>query len=253
MLGLAGLGAAALAGCSAESSVGTAEPTGRRRGTLPHGSPTTDRPRSPAPGPVDRSDITHGSRTRPAVALTFHGAGDPALVDRLLAVTGLHATHVTVLAVGLWAAANPDVLRRLQGAGHEVGNHTWSHQSMTRLTAGQVTREIDLAAGDLKRQLGNVGAWFPPSGTPRSTRVIRAAAQSAGYPRCLAYDVDSLDYTDPGPAAIVRTVAAQVRPGSIVSLHLGHAGTMSALPDILAMLRQRGLQAVTAGELLAGT
>jgi peptidoglycan/xylan/chitin deacetylase (PgdA/CDA1 family) len=69
----------------------------------------------------------------------------------------------------------------------------------------------------------------------------------------LSYDVDSLDYTDPGPTAIVRTVSARVRPGSIVSLPLGHAGAMSALPAVLAMLRRRGLRAVTAGELLAGS
>ena len=73
-----------------------------------------------------------------------------------------------------------------------------------------------------------------------------------GYPNCLAYDVDPLDYTDPGPAAIVRNVSARVRPGSIVSLHLGHPGTMAALPAVLALLQQRGLRAVTAGELLGG-
>jgi hypothetical protein len=69
----------------------------------------------------------------------------------------------------------------------------------------------------------------------------------------LAYDVDSLDYTDPGPTAIVRTLSTRVRPGSIVSLHLGHAGPMSALPAVFALLHRRGLRAVTAGELLAAS
>jgi peptidoglycan/xylan/chitin deacetylase (PgdA/CDA1 family) len=145
------------------------------------------------------------------------------------------------------------VLPRLTDAGHEVGNHTWSHQTMTRLSHGQIQHEIDQGASVLRRQLGTVGDWFRPSGTPRSTPAIRAAAQSAGYSRCLAYDVDSLDYTDPGPTAIVRTLSTRVRPGSIVSLHLGHAGTMSALPAVFALLHRRGLRAVTAGELLAAS
>ena len=47
-----------------------------------------------------------------------------------------------------------------------------------------------------------------------------------------------------------RTLA-DVKAGSIVSLHLGHAGTVAALPGILAGLRARGLAAVTVTELLA--
>ena len=62
--------------------------------------------------------------------------------------------------------------------------------------------------------------------------------------------MDSLDWTDPGPAAIRATVAASVRPGSVVSLHLGHAGTLAALPDVLTDLHRRGLRPVTASTLL---
>jgi peptidoglycan/xylan/chitin deacetylase (PgdA/CDA1 family) len=196
-------------------------------------------------------DITHGSRASGSVALTFHGAGDPALVGRLLEITRAHDSLVTVLAVGVWAAANPTVLPRLLEAGHEVGNHTWSHQTMPRLGPGRTATEIDRCAGELRRQIGTIGAWFRPSGTPRSTDTIRAAAHRAGYSACLAYDVDSLDYTDPGPAAIVRTVDKLTRPGSIVSLHLGHAETMAALPTLLTHLHRRHLRAVTVSELLA--
>ena len=86
--------------------------------------------------------------------------------------------------------------------------------------------------------------------TPHSTAPIRAAAVAAGYGACLGYDVDPLDYTDPGPAAIARSFARQVRPGSIVSLHLGHPGTVAALPTILTNLHERGLSPVTATDLL---
>ena len=60
----------------------------------------------------------------------------------------------------------------------------------------------------------------------------------------MSYDVDSLDYTDPGPDAVVATVLGSVRPGSIVSLHLGHPGTVTALPAILRGLAGRGLRPV---------
>lgn len=64
----------------------------------------------------------------------------------------------------------------------------------------------------------------------------------------VGYDVDSLDYNH--PSAGRRTVAAQVRPGSIISLHLGHPGTVTAMPAILAGLRSRGLRPVTVAELI---
>jgi peptidoglycan/xylan/chitin deacetylase (PgdA/CDA1 family) len=121
---------------------------------------------------------------------------------------------------------------------------------MPRLPAAQIRTEVDRAADELERLTGSAGRWFRPSGTPRSTPAIRAAAVAAGYGACLGYDVDPLDYTDPGPDAIVASLARQVRPGSVVSLHLGHPGTVAALPAVLAHLHDRGLAPVTASELL---
>ena len=65
----------------------------------------------------------------------------------------------------------------------------------------------------------------------------------------LSYDVDSLDWKDPGPAAI-RAAVAKARAGSVISMHLGHPGTVAALPGILTDLVGRGLTPVTASELL---
>jgi len=61
----------------------------------------------------------------------------------------------------------------------------------------------------------------------------------------LSYDVDSRDFTDPGAAMIRRNVAS-VTAGGVVSLHLGHSGTLDALPGVLDDLSGRGLRPVTA-------
>ena len=67
----------------------------------------------------------------------------------------------------------------------------------------------------------------------------------------MSYDVDSLDYTDPGPDAVVATVLGSARQGSIISLHLGHPGTVTALPAIVHGLARRRLRPVTLTELLS--
>ena len=201
--------------------------------------------------PSDGSDVAHGPRTRPFVALTFHGAGDPAIAGALLGELERAGVAATVLAVGTWLEQQPTMARRILDGGHELGNHTWSHQQMRSLTATAAQGEVQRCADQLTRLTGSQGSWFRPSGTPASTPTIRAAARSAGYTFCLTYDVDSLDYQDPGPARVVSNTMATVQPGSIISLHFGHAGTVAAIPSLLEGLRARGLSPVTVGRLFA--
>jgi peptidoglycan/xylan/chitin deacetylase (PgdA/CDA1 family) len=73
-------------------------------------------------------------------------------------------------------------------------------------------------------------------------------AGAAGYLTVLSYDVDSRDYTDPGAASIRRNVRAAVA-GSVVSMHLGHPGTLEAIPGLIEDLTARGLRPVTASRL----
>jgi peptidoglycan/xylan/chitin deacetylase (PgdA/CDA1 family) len=111
-------------------------------------------------------------------------------------------------------------------------------------------REIFSCARTLIRITGSQGRWFRASGTQHTTATIRAAAARAGYAACLSYDVDSLDWQDPPPAQISATVMTGVRPGSIISMHLGHAGTVAAVPPLLDALKAARLRPVTVSELL---
>jgi peptidoglycan/xylan/chitin deacetylase (PgdA/CDA1 family) len=67
----------------------------------------------------------------------------------------------------------------------------------------------------------------------------------------VSYDVDGLDWRDPPRSTVVTAVLSGARPGSIVSLHLGHPVTVGALPAVLDGLHSRGLRPVTLTELLA--
>jgi peptidoglycan/xylan/chitin deacetylase (PgdA/CDA1 family) len=215
-------------------------------------------PPSPAPShapattaPPLPDEIQHGPRDRPAVALTFHGQGTPGVVGRLLDAVGSHGIKITVLAVGTWLTAEPALARRILADGHELGNHTQHHADLKRMSAAAAHAEIDDCARALTALTGSIGKWFRPSQTRLATPTIKAAAAKAGYPTCLSYDVDSLDYTDPGPARVVANTLRSARPGSIISLHFGHAGTVTAISPLLNGLRDRGLKPVTMTELTA--
>jgi peptidoglycan/xylan/chitin deacetylase (PgdA/CDA1 family) len=214
------------------------------------GDPAAVTPELPAPGLHLSGEIVHGPRRRRWVALTFHGAGDPAVARRLLSAVASAGARITVLAVGTWLDAQPEMAGLILDGGHELGNHTQNHADISAMSPQAAHAEIAQCAERLRKLTGSVGTWFRPSQTPHANAMIRAQAANVGYQSCLSYDVDSLDFQDPGPDAIVRNVLRGARGGSIVSMHFGHPGTVTAMPAILDGLGARGLRAVTVSTLL---
>ena len=173
------------------------------------------------------------------------------MADALLAEAEQAGARVTVLAVGSWLGQYPQIARRVLRGGHDLGNHTMHHLDIKAMNASGTYAEIAGCARRLHALTGSIGRWFRPSQTQYSTPLIEREARKAGYQTCVSYDVDSLDYTDPGPDAVVSTVLRLTRSGSIISLHCGHPGTVTALPAIMRGLVSRGLRPVTLTELLS--
>ena len=194
--------------------------------------------------------VVHGSRGRAQVALTFHGQGPTPMAEALLGEAERAGARVTVLAVGTWLQQYPQMAHRILRGGHDLGNHTMHHLDIAAMNAGGAHAEIAECARQLHTLTGSIGRWFRPSQTRYATPLIETEARNVGYQTCVSYDVDSLDYTDPGPRAVVATVLSSARRGSIISMHLGHPGTVTALPTILRGLARRNLRPVTLTELL---
>jgi peptidoglycan/xylan/chitin deacetylase (PgdA/CDA1 family) len=244
---------AGLAGCTSASRAG--EPSaGHAPGSSAAVPSPTASPRGSAssqPGKQLGPQVVHGPRDRSQVALTFHGQGPVSMAEALLAEAERAGAHVSVLAVGTWLEQCPQIAQRILGGGHDLGNHTMHHLDIAAMDATDAYAEIAGCARQLRALTGSAGRWFRPSQTQYATPLIEREARQAGYPTCVSYDVDSLDYTVPGPDAVVSTVLGKTRPGSIVSLHLGHSGTVTALPAILRGLARRRLRPVTLTGLLS--
>ncbi|SFW85763.1 polysaccharide deacetylase family protein [Amycolatopsis australiensis] len=243
------LGAAALTACSAPEPAPTPTPGSASRPTGTAATTSSAAPADTAPsGPA--TEVSRSDSGRPQVALTFHGAGDPRVTREVLDIVHQHGARITVLAVGTWLAAHPDAARMVRDGGHELGNHTWSHPALSGYAADPMYAEIQRCRDKLVELTGSPGGFFRQSQGQHATERELAEAGRAGYSKVLSYDVDSLDWQDPGPAAI-RAAVAKAKAGSVVSMHLGHPGTVAALPGILTDLAGRGLTPVTASELLA--
>ena len=202
------------------------------------------------PADAAGSDIAHGPRNIAKVALTFHGAGAPDFADPLLKLFKSTDTKVSIFAVGTWLVSEPTMASRIIDEGHDLGNHTMTHTQMKTISAKRVDAEISQCAAELKKLIGNHGAWFRPSGTQFSTPLIRAAAVKYGYGQCISYEVDSKDFQDPSKKSVINNVMKNVKNGSIISLHLGHKVTLDAMPTLLENLHSKGFTPVTLTELL---
>jgi peptidoglycan/xylan/chitin deacetylase (PgdA/CDA1 family) len=240
----------AVGGCGASGSAASAAVSAKQ-------SPTRSPSRSASPAAaadarsvaLARPEVSQAPAVTDAVALTFHGDGSPELAEALLGEAEKADARLTVLAVGQWLAQYPQMAERVLKGGHELGNHTENHLDIDAMSESQAYEEIERCAVRLEQLTGSRGRWFRQSQAQHASTSVRAAATRAGYGTLLSYDLDPLDYTNPGTTAIERNVLNKIRGGDVVSMHLGHPETVTALPVILAGLASRGLRAVTASEL----
>jgi peptidoglycan/xylan/chitin deacetylase (PgdA/CDA1 family) len=175
------------------------------------------------------------------VRLTFDDGPNPAATPKILDTLSRYGVATTFFVVGRAAAAYPAIVRREKREGHAVGNHSWDHADLTRLTSAQVESELRRTDDVIRQDTGTTPTqWRPPYGARNAA--VEAAAKRVGLTTMVLWTVDPRDWADP-PATTVRDrVLGAVRPGSVVLLHDGTgANTAAALPMILDGLAARGL------------
>ncbi len=196
--------------------------------------------------------IPKGSRTVNKVGIMFHGDGDRRTTDAALRVLKREQVTASVFAIGTWLLDQPTVAKAITAAGHELGNHSFSHPDFSRITPSVMRTEIERCRDVLVKQTGGPGMGLLAPEVDLPVPILLHLAAKAGYDKVIGWDVDPRDWSDPGAGVIVRIVGSGSRPGSIVQLHLGHPETVNALPRVFARLRARGLEPTSVSELLAG-
>ncbi|MEZ5101289.1 MAG: polysaccharide deacetylase family protein [Thermoleophilia bacterium] len=185
------------------------------------------------------------------VALTFDDgpAGDTAAV--LDALARGHA-HATFFVVGRRIAGNERLLWREASEGHAVGNHSWLHPDMRRLTDAQRRQQLSDTDVAIRQATGERPTLFRPPYGATSPDVNVLARHLGLLP--VAWSVDTRDWAGLKARQIARRALSGARPGAIILLHDGggdRRATVRAIPLILAGLAERGLVPVTLPELLA--
>jgi len=186
---------------------------------------------------------------RPDVALTFDDGPHPVHTPRLLDILAERRVRATFYVIGTLVRRYPEIVQRMVAEGHELGNHTWQHPTLSQHGDTRVLSEIDRTQEAIWQTVGYLPVTFrPPYGaiTPRQSRMLHA---SRNLPT-VVWSVDPQDWRRPGASVVARRMVEGARPGAIILAHDIHGPTVSAVPDAITGLHGRGYRCVTMSELL---
>jgi peptidoglycan/xylan/chitin deacetylase (PgdA/CDA1 family) len=195
----------------------------------------------PLRAPLPPVDCT----VRPCVALTFDDGPDRQVTPRILDTLRNYQARATFYVVGREVAGKEDILRRMYAEGHEIGNHSWSHQDFKSLHDQDIEREI----ASTQAVIAGAGVPAPVTFRPPYGAVDDRVRAHVSYPM-VRWDVDTEDWLTKDPARVMTHLQQDVRPGSIILMHDRYDATASAVDAAIQALTQQ-YQLVTVSELLA--
>ncbi|MCX4964798.1 MULTISPECIES: polysaccharide deacetylase family protein [unclassified Streptomyces] len=193
-------------------------------------------------GPVD-------CRKAKCIALTFD-AGPAKDTPRLLDILKEKKVHATFFLLGKnHVLKHPDTVRRIQDEGHEVANHTWSHEILTDKKPDEIRAELKKTQDAIAKITGKKPRLMrPPQG--RTDDTVSDISRDLGLSQIL-WSATAKDYSTNDSALIKKRILDQAGKDGIILLHDIYKGTVPAVPGIIDALQKKGYTFVTVPELMA--
>lgn len=181
----------------------------------------------------------------PVIALTFDDGPYPKVTGHILDVLEKNGVCATFFVLGSRIEGHEDMLTRMDELGCEIGNHSFSHADLTRLSKADCQRELSDTDAEIRRVTGHEASVVrPPYGYYNKT--VRSAA---GRPLIL-WTVDTNDWRGKAPGEIADYVIQQAKEGSVILMHDQQTQTADAMEMIIPTLIEEGFRFVTVSELI---
>lgn len=185
-------------------------------------------------------------------ALTFDDGPSPATTPRLLGILRSNQVPATFFELATMVQASPataqDVART---PAFEIGNHSFTHPQLTKLSAAKLTHEVSEATAVTSSVTGRTLTLMrPPYGAHNAT--TDAAAAAAGE-AVIIWSVDTLDWQHHNPVKTLAITKQEIHPGGIVLMHDIHSTTVDAAQSVIDYLRGQGYVLVNVSQLLGTT
>ncbi len=202
--------------------------------------------------------VHRGNGRRAEIALTFDD-GPSRWTEGVAASFEEHDCHATFFLRGAAVTERPETVTALTAAGHELGNHLWSHTNTSTLSGAEIRAELERTADAIEA----AGAPRPTLVRPpyfSAPRSVAEAAHGLGVQAVVLRSIGTSDWEADSAEQIFEPVLANAEPGDIVCLHDGISSdkrdgdsrepTVVAVKQLVPGLLERGLRPVTVSQLL---
>ncbi|MGG0474275.1 polysaccharide deacetylase family protein [Priestia aryabhattai] len=188
---------------------------------------------------LPQEPIYRGHDEKPMVSFTVNVAWGNDYLPKMLEVLKKHHAKATFFLEGKWVKNNPDMAKMIVDAGHEVGNHSYSHPDMATLSASQINQQLKKTNDIITSTTGQKVKWFaPPSGSFRPEVVTLASQLKMST---IMWTVDTIDWQKPSSEVLINRVMKKIHPGAIVLMHPTES-TAESLDQLLTDIERKGLK-----------
>lgn len=216
-------------------------PTARKLVNIP--KPPEPKP-EPAPAPAAPTPApTTGNKV---IALTFDDGPGP-YTAHLLDILDQYGAKATFFLIGSKVSGQASVVRSIQARGHQLGNHSWSHPELPKLSVDQIAGEIDRTNEAIRQATGvKPSILRPPYGAVNGVVLEQLRLRNMSS---ILWSVDTRDWADRNSQIVCSRAVAGARPGAVILMHDIHQTSVNAVPCILSSLKQQGYSFVTIQQL----
>ncbi len=197
--------------------------------------------------------IERVSTNKKAISLTFDDGPHPVFTPMILNLLKENNSKSTFFVLGKNAEIYPEIIRQINDDGHQIGNHTYSHFDLTKVSTKTIRKEFEKTQKIIFEITGKKPSVFRPPYGYYNDEVIKVSKES-GYKTILwSPKQDPWDWNHPGVEKIIKKVLSNAKRGDIVLLHdcvEGKSETYEALKIIIPNLKKQGYELVTVSELL---
>lgn len=194
---------------------------------------------------INPNVIYHGDTSTKKVSLMINVYWGTEYLEDMLNVFDEYNAKTTFFIGGCWASKNIELLKNIVDRGHELGNHGYNHKDHDKISAELNEKEIDMTH---KLVLNNIGysmcLFAPPSGAYNNATVD--IATSLGY-KTIMWTRDTIDWRDKSASLVYNRAVKNITGGDLVLMHPTEH-TLSALPNILAYLKNNNFEATTVSD-----
>jgi peptidoglycan-N-acetylglucosamine deacetylase len=192
--------------------------------------------------------IYRGNPQKAMVTLLINVAWGNEYIPEILKILNDHQTKATFFFDGSWVKKNPDLARMIKEAGHEIGNHAYSHPDLKQRSRGETLSEIQKTNDIIQETIGIKPKWFaPPSGSFNQT-TIQVADQL--QMKTILWTVDTVDWKKPSATEMVRRVVSKVENGSMILMHPTKP-VAEGLGMMITEMKENGYQLGTVSDLMS--